>query len=292
MPTWMWRWPSSRVTSTRGRPALAECLARPWRPIRTPAPAVPSAWEAWLPSEPHRARLVDFLSKSRAYVIWPDGSANGRGEQPLVQFEDGGLMPMSEVRWSDAVRNFYPASQGESPVAGQTVPGRIIAAAPRSSPDVNCPSPGPGVRRPLVAIVSHGWPRCTPAAPAGGRPNSAGYSPARLWPCPAAPSARISSLPAASPTPPTVRLVGPPHDLRHCVNHQDCHAHGHAGSRRCRSPASRRPGSVICSTALLSATSPCGRCWHTPPGLRLSLSGLHGPAAPPRLRPRSSLPGR
>ncbi|MAG36759.1 MAG: hypothetical protein CL878_11040 [Dehalococcoidia bacterium] len=71
--------------------------------------AVPSTWEAWLPREPHRARLVDFLNRSRAYVIWPDS----RGEQPLVQFEDGGLMPMSEVRWSDAVRNFYPASQGE-----------------------------------------------------------------------------------------------------------------------------------------------------------------------------------
>ena len=87
------------------------------------ASAVPSTWEAWLPSEPHRARLVDFLSKSRAYVIWPDGSANGRGEQPLVQFEDGGLMPMSEVRWSDAVRNFYPASQGESPVPARQYRG-------------------------------------------------------------------------------------------------------------------------------------------------------------------------
>ncbi len=112
------------------------------------APAVPSAWEAWLPSEPHRARLVDFLSKSRAYVIWPDGSANGRGEQPLVQFEDGGLMPMSEVRWSDAVRNFYPASQGSHQRQPDST-GAHHSHSPRTT-------------------VGHGWPRCTPAAAAGG----------------------------------------------------------------------------------------------------------------------------
>ena len=106
------------------------------------APAVPSTWEAWLPSEPHRARLVDFLSKSRAYVIWPDGSANGRGEQPLVQFEDGGLMPMSEVRWSDDRPQLLSGEPRRFTGAGQTVPGRIIAAAPRSSPDVNLPLPG------------------------------------------------------------------------------------------------------------------------------------------------------
>lgn len=97
---------------------------RPWPETGTKAEAVPAkdrpvpkTWEAWLPPEPHRGRLVDFLGNSRAYVIWPDGSSNDRGTEPLVQFEDGGLMPMSDVRWSEKVRNFYPALKGE-PRAG------------------------------------------------------------------------------------------------------------------------------------------------------------------------------
>ena len=62
-------------------------------------------YQAWLPPEPHRGRLIEVLSESKAYIpeeLLPDG-------QPMVQFEDGGTMPMSLVRWDDAVKNFHPA---------------------------------------------------------------------------------------------------------------------------------------------------------------------------------------
>jgi len=48
---------------------------------------------------------MEFLVKSRAYVI----EASQPGEQPTVQFEDGGLIPMSKVRWDPDIENFYPA---------------------------------------------------------------------------------------------------------------------------------------------------------------------------------------
>jgi len=62
-------------------------------------------YQAWLPPEPHKEKILEFLVKSRAYVI----EASQPGEQPTVRFEDGGLIPMSRVRWDPDIQNFYPA---------------------------------------------------------------------------------------------------------------------------------------------------------------------------------------
>jgi hypothetical protein len=72
-------------------------------------PAVP---EAWLPPSPHRERIVDWLHRGRA-ILRPaeataDEPAGSFGHEPLVEFEDGGVMPLRAVRWSDEVQNFYP----------------------------------------------------------------------------------------------------------------------------------------------------------------------------------------
>jgi len=68
-------------------------------------------YQAWLPPEPHKDKILEFLAKSRAYVI----EAPQPGEQPTVQFEDGGLIPMSKVRWDPNIENFYPAGFKPSP---------------------------------------------------------------------------------------------------------------------------------------------------------------------------------
>ena len=68
--------------------------------------------EAWLPPSPHREVIVDWLRRGRAALLseaeaerFPPGP---QGREPLVQFEDGGVMPLRVVRWSEEVRNFYP----------------------------------------------------------------------------------------------------------------------------------------------------------------------------------------
>lgn len=69
--------------------------------------------QAWLPPEPHRKELLDWLTRDRAAVSekrLPDG-------QPIVEFEDGGEIPMSQVRWDPEVRNFHPASFKPDPRA-------------------------------------------------------------------------------------------------------------------------------------------------------------------------------
>jgi len=68
-------------------------------------------YQAWLPPGPHKEKILEFLVKSRAYVI----EASRPGEQPTVQFEDGGLIPMSKVRWDPDIENFYPAGFKPSP---------------------------------------------------------------------------------------------------------------------------------------------------------------------------------
>lgn len=63
-------------------------------------------YQAWIPPGPHCEKLLECLSASRAHVLderLPDG-------QPVVQFEDGGAMPMSQVRWDEEIKNFRPAS--------------------------------------------------------------------------------------------------------------------------------------------------------------------------------------
>jgi hypothetical protein len=75
------------------------------------AEALRREFQAWLPPEPHAAKLLEFLATDRAVVI-------GRREedgQPLVGFEDGGSILMCKVRWNDQVRNFHP--QGVDPGA-------------------------------------------------------------------------------------------------------------------------------------------------------------------------------
>jgi hypothetical protein len=75
--------------------------------------------EAWLPPSPHREVIVDWLRRGRAAVLseaeaerFPPGP---QGREPLVQFEDGGVMPLRAVRWSDEVRNFYPLGTAPHP---------------------------------------------------------------------------------------------------------------------------------------------------------------------------------
>jgi hypothetical protein len=78
----------------------------------TAAPALPAHIEAWLPPAPHREKIVEWLRSGRATLLseeeaarYPEGP---QGREPLVQFEDGGVMPLRVVRWSEEVRNFYP----------------------------------------------------------------------------------------------------------------------------------------------------------------------------------------
>jgi hypothetical protein len=68
-------------------------------------------YQAWLPPEPHKEKILEFLVKSRAYVI----EASRLGEEPRVQFEDGGLILMSKVRWDLDIENFYLAGFKPSP---------------------------------------------------------------------------------------------------------------------------------------------------------------------------------
>jgi hypothetical protein len=60
-------------------------------------------WSRWLPPSPSRERIVRYLQVGRAHLV----PAAREDEPPLVQFEDGGLMPLPSVRWSEDLRNFY-----------------------------------------------------------------------------------------------------------------------------------------------------------------------------------------
>ncbi|MBI3974682.1 MAG: hypothetical protein HY332_25685 [Chloroflexi bacterium] len=74
-------------------------------------PLPPGVPEAWLPPPPHREVIVDWLRRGRASLLSAEEAAKfppgPQGREPLVQFEDGGVMPLRVVRWSDEVRNFY-----------------------------------------------------------------------------------------------------------------------------------------------------------------------------------------
>lgn len=75
--------------------------------------------EAWLPPTPHRERIVDWLRKGRAALLSEAEAARlpigPQGREPWVQFEDGGVMPLRVVRWSEEIRNFYPLGQDPHP---------------------------------------------------------------------------------------------------------------------------------------------------------------------------------
>jgi hypothetical protein len=67
---------------------------------------------AWLPPSPHRERILEYLKAGRAHLLPAE-----KGDPPLVQFEDGGVIALSAVRWSEGVANFVPASFDPSPRA-------------------------------------------------------------------------------------------------------------------------------------------------------------------------------
>ncbi|MDH7569701.1 MAG: hypothetical protein QHJ73_08960 [Armatimonadota bacterium] len=87
---------------------------RDWGREEAGAPSAPATnliarLDPWLPPPPHRERILDFLQRGRAHLV---GNA-AEGQPPLVEFEDGGVMPLPRVRWSEEVSNFYP--EGETP---------------------------------------------------------------------------------------------------------------------------------------------------------------------------------
>ena len=90
-------------------------------PAAETAGATLPSWipEAWLPPSPHRELIVDWLLRGRAALLSDEEVAKfppgPQGREPLVQFEDGGFMPLRAVRWSDEVRNFYPLGHDPHP---------------------------------------------------------------------------------------------------------------------------------------------------------------------------------
>jgi hypothetical protein len=63
-------------------------------------------YQAWLPPQPHCDKLLERLKNSGAYVL----KEIEVGEEPVVQFEDGGSIPMSQVRYDPNIKNFHPSS--------------------------------------------------------------------------------------------------------------------------------------------------------------------------------------
>lgn len=74
-----------------------------------PLPHEP-AWSRWLPHSPHRERILRFLRSGRAALLLA-----ATDEAPMIQFEDGGVMLLPTVRWSEDVHNFYPAGSEPHP---------------------------------------------------------------------------------------------------------------------------------------------------------------------------------
>lgn len=84
--------------------------------------ALEAKYQSWLPSEPHRALLLDMLATSGAGVR----EGPQPGSEPVIQFEDGGSIAMSQVRYDATVRNFYPA--GHKPAPGGRLYRRAVPA--------------------------------------------------------------------------------------------------------------------------------------------------------------------
>jgi len=65
-------------------------------------------YQAWLPPEPHKSKLLQELADPNAetYVIEPSQT----GEEPVIQFYESGLIPMSQIRWNPDIKNFHPAN--------------------------------------------------------------------------------------------------------------------------------------------------------------------------------------
>jgi hypothetical protein len=94
---------SSRTLAARVARAYQELRgARSWavdeEGSARPLP-IPAEYEAWLPPNPHRTVVLDWISRGRLHLR--------AGEVPLIEFEDGGTMPLSDARWSEEVQNFH-----------------------------------------------------------------------------------------------------------------------------------------------------------------------------------------
>ncbi len=57
------------------------------------ADGIEAKWQAWLPAEPHRTLLLVMIREAAAHV----SKDSKPGEEPIVQFEDGGRIPMSQI---------------------------------------------------------------------------------------------------------------------------------------------------------------------------------------------------
>ena len=68
--------------------------------------ALRKRYQSWLPPEPHGTMLLDRLAESGAVIL----DASQSDGEPEIQFEDGGSIAMSQVRWDSNVRNFHPAN--------------------------------------------------------------------------------------------------------------------------------------------------------------------------------------
>lgn len=75
--------------------------------------------EAWLPPAPHREKVVDWLKRGRMALLSEEEASKlpvgPQGREPMVQFEDGGVMPLRVVRWNEEVRNFHPLGSDPHP---------------------------------------------------------------------------------------------------------------------------------------------------------------------------------
>jgi hypothetical protein len=108
--------------TTRGTPASVSAggSSPGERAGVTMAPVLPPGVpEAWLPPSPHREIIVDWLLRGRAALLSEAEAASfpagPQGREPLVQFEDGGVMPLRVVRWSEEVKNFHPLGSTPHP---------------------------------------------------------------------------------------------------------------------------------------------------------------------------------
>ncbi|MGD9496786.1 MAG: hypothetical protein AB7Y46_10830 [Armatimonadota bacterium] len=66
-------------------------------------------WGQWLPPEPHRTAVVDFVARGRASIVQPDPE-----RPPQLMFEDGGAMELPLVRYGGR-EPFYLAGRPEEP---------------------------------------------------------------------------------------------------------------------------------------------------------------------------------
>jgi len=64
---------------------------------------LPGDWEKWLPPPPHDETVRAFLRHARATLVWEDPE-----QPPLLACEDGGVIPLPQVRY-DEVRRIHAA---------------------------------------------------------------------------------------------------------------------------------------------------------------------------------------